>query len=102
MKDRALDQKACGRRIPSPQEVQGQEAAQKPPMGFDPPAFPGSPLNVQGHVAPRSWAESGSYLFKLSIPWVTTLARAGQHHLRAGQMCQDQDTIYRAQCKMTT
>lgn len=44
MNNRALDQKAC----------------KKPLMGFDPPVFPGSPLNVQGHVAPK--VESESYL----------------------------------------
>ena len=42
MKNRALDQK------------------------FDPPVFPGSPLNVQGPVAPK--VELESYLSSLSLP----------------------------------
>lgn len=58
--------------------VQCQCAAQKPPMVFDSPAFPGDTLTVQRRVAPKRWTESGSYLFHLSLPWVPTLVSQGR------------------------
>lgn len=73
----------------------------EPPILFDPPTFPEDTLNVQGHEVPQRWTESGSYLFDLSLPQITALGRAGRHQFKTRQMCQDLDTIYRVQCKIT-